>query len=194
MLVTGIFNSENGNMKEGDNITEKKITRKWTHFNINWAENKMKISIQNPCALPATQNWQNHPAILWFPCLFWNPAHTEALLERVLWRLRVNSPPYPPHVPHSSVCAPSHKASPLHNFPLSSFLPNSQEPVTTCELANIPFHPPLFRGLVKQWNSWVYMEELLSCWVFYCLDQSVPSCCFLNYEKVANVIQWLSPP
>lgn len=89
---------------------------------------------------------------------------------------------------HSSVYIPSYKASLCHNFPLFPLLSNSQEPVTTYELANIPFHPSLFRGLVK------HMEELLSCWVFYCLDQNVLSCFFLNYEKTANAIQWLSPP
>lgn len=131
-------------MQGGNNTTEKRITKKGTHFNMNCAENKIKISIQNLCALPTTQNWQNHPAILWFPCLFWNPTHTEALP----WSKSVKTEGEQSSSP-SSVYLPSCKASPLHNFPLFPFLPNSQEPMTTYELASILFHPALFRGLVK---------------------------------------------
>lgn len=83
-----------------------------------------------------------------------------------------------------SVYVPYHEAPPWHSFPLSLFLflLTSQ---SIREPASIHFFPPLFRCTYRK----ICFVGYFVVWTTVCWAAAPQNC-----EKIANVVQWLSPP
>lgn len=166
-LITYTFRQRN---HTGRGQYKGKYPQWW--FPFQWEEKKRrKISIWNHCALSMTQTCQ----YCWFPSYHWKPTHTQSLIMVKTQREQSSCPQ----------CMFLIMRLHLHTvfpFPYSCFCPPHRA------LMNQPASPSAHLSSVH------LQKDLLGSWVFGCLDHSVLSCCCLNCEKIANVVQWQSPP